>query len=346
MALKGFSHPAAQISWLTVVLTWPSLLLFYLKLLVWPVGLSPFYGLQFVSHPTMRNTIFPALALLLVSAALWKWASHSRPIAFAIPWLIFPILPVLNVQVFGNGNFAHNRYLYLPSVGFAMLVAVALRKLKFGRHTFGAVPSSQVGVCFGLALLLGFAIQVEDRYYASDAAFYSYAYSRMGNNDPVIGMDYANTLAEQGDFDHAAAIYRELIQAHPDMWDAYFNLGYMYYQPGELDSAVQYLSRACRRRSHERRGGFLPRARRFEIEPYGRGGSESAARHRPRPYDPELSLRAGNGFESEGKLASSDGGVQPGTCTQPGAPSRRAAGRGNSKAVGGKVATVSVQGSV
>ena len=92
---------------------------------------------------------------------------------------------------------------------------------------------------------MGLAINVEDRYYSSDAAFYSLAYSRMGRSDPVIGMDYANTLAEQGDFVHAAAIYRELIKAWPSMWAAYFNLGYMYYQQGDLDSAIQYLSRTA-----------------------------------------------------------------------------------------------------
>jgi len=245
LALRGFSHPYSQITWLTVVLTWPSLLLFYARLLLWPVGLSPFYGLAYVIHPTLLNTVLPALILLVAAWGLRTWACHSRPVALAIPWLIFPLLPVLNVQVFGNGNFAHNRYLYLPSVGFAMLVAVAIRKIRFGRPIFGAIPSSQPLICLGLALLLALAIQVEDRYYASDAAFYSFAYSRLGSPDPVIGMDYANTLAEQGDSGRAAEIYRGLIQAHPDMWDAYFNLGYMYYQLGELDSAVQYLSRAA-----------------------------------------------------------------------------------------------------
>jgi len=245
VALKGFSHPAAQISWLTVLLTWPSLLVFYAKLLLWPVGLSPFYGLEYVLHPTLRNTILPALALLLVAGGLWKWASQSRPAALAIPWLIFPLLPVLTVQVFGNGNFAHNRYVYLPSIGFVMLLAAALREIKWGRPLFGAIPSSQVLVVLGLATLMGFAIQVEDRYYANDGAFYSFAYSRLETPDPVIGMDYANTLAEQGDFGRAAEVYRKLIQAHPDMWNAYFNFGYMCYQLGELDSAGLYLSRAA-----------------------------------------------------------------------------------------------------
>jgi hypothetical protein len=244
VALKALWHPVARISWLTLVLTWPSLLIFYAKLLFWPVGLSPFYGRGFVLHPTFWNTALPALILLLAALGVWKWASHSRPVALAIPWLIVPLFPVLNVQVLGSGNFAHNRYLYLPSAGFAMLVAAALEKIKVGRPIFGGIRSSQIWICLGLTMLMGFAIQVEDRYYSSDAAFYSFTYSHMGNPDPVIGMDYANTLAEQGDFSHAAGIYQKLIQAHPDMWGAYFNLGYMYYQRGELESAIQYLSGA------------------------------------------------------------------------------------------------------
>ncbi|HXW15480.1 MAG TPA: tetratricopeptide repeat protein [Terriglobia bacterium] len=243
--LRGFWQPAAHISWLTVVLTWPSLLGFYAKLLLWPVGLSPFYGLEYVLHPAWRNTILPALALLLVAGGLWRWGSHSRSVALMIPWLIVPLLPVLNVQVFGNGNFAHNRYLYLPSVGFAMLVAEALRTIRVGRQYFGVISSFQTWIAIGLALVLGLAINVEDRYYSSDAAFYSLAYSRVGRSYPVIGMDYANTLAEQGDFVQAAGIYRELIKAWPNMWAAYFNLGYMYYQQGDLDSAMHYFSRTA-----------------------------------------------------------------------------------------------------
>ena len=245
VVLQGFSHPAAQVKWLTVVLTWPSLLMFYLRLLAWPVGLSPFYGLKFVSHPTLGNAVVPTLLLLLVGLGLWRWAKVSRPVALAIPWLVFPLLPVLNIQVFGNGNFAHNRYLYVPSIGFAMLVADALRRIRYGKPALGGVPSLQAAACLGLTLVMGVAIPVEDRYYANDAAFYGFAYAHDLDKDPVIGVDYANSLAEQGDFGRAAAIYGEVIHAHPDAWSAYFNVGYMYYQMGRLDLARQYLSRAA-----------------------------------------------------------------------------------------------------
>jgi 4-amino-4-deoxy-L-arabinose transferase-like glycosyltransferase len=246
VALKGFSHPAEHISLLTTALTWPSLLLFYLRLLVWPVGLSPFYGLNFVVHPSFANTVMPLAVLLGVAAGMARWAQRARPVALAIPWLILPVLPVLDVQVFGNGNFAHNRYLYLPSVGFALLVALALGALKRGRPLLGAIPRMQAAVCLGLALLLGVATVREDRYYASDVAFYSYAYAHGRTDDPIIGMDYASALAEQGDYDRAAAIYRAVLQAHPDMWNACFNLGYMYYQRGDLAAAAEWLSRASR----------------------------------------------------------------------------------------------------
>lgn len=245
VALRGFSHPAAQISWLTVVLTWPSLLLFYARLLLWPVGLSPFYELKYVVKPEFLNAVLPALTLLTVALGLWRWASRSRSVALAIPWLIFPLLPVMAVQVFGDGNFAHNRYLYLPSVGFCMLVAAALNRIKLDGENLGPFRPWQLGMSLGLALLMVLAIHFEDRYYVNDAAFYSFAYSRLRNPDPVIGVDYANSLAEQGDFGHATEIYQKLIQAHPEMWSAYFNLGYTFYRMGELEPAVASLSRAA-----------------------------------------------------------------------------------------------------
>ena len=242
LALKGFSHPIVRISWLTVVLTWPSLLLLYLKLLLWPVCL-PFYNLRFVTDPAFGNAILPTIILVLVAAALGIWGFRAKPVALAIPWLVFPLLPVLNIQIFGDGNFAHGRYLYLPSVGFSVLLAAAIGGIQRRLAFFKGIRHLLLGACLALALVFAFAIQLEDRYYASDAAFYSFAFSHA--DEPVIAMDYANTLSEQGDFARAAGIYRKLIQAHPNMWSAYFNFGYMSYRRGDMALARLNLSRAA-----------------------------------------------------------------------------------------------------
>lgn len=245
LALKGIWQHAAQMSWPAMVRAWPGILALYGKLLIWPVGTSPFYYFPYLSHPTLSTSVSLAVILLMAALALWLWASRSRPVAFAIPWLILPLLPVLNLRVLGYGNLVHNRYLYLPSVGFAVLLIAALRKIKVGRPILGGIPSSQVWVVLTLTLLLAFAIQVEDRFYANDAAFYGYACAHMGSPDPLIRMDYANALAEQGDSQQAATIYGELTQTHPDMWGAFYNYGYLLYRSGQLDPAAQMLSRAA-----------------------------------------------------------------------------------------------------
>ena len=47
-ALKGFAHPTISISWTEIFLTWPSVLWFYVKRLLFPFHLSEFYSLDYV----------------------------------------------------------------------------------------------------------------------------------------------------------------------------------------------------------------------------------------------------------------------------------------------------------
>ena len=243
LALKEIWHPDAQMSWRAMLRLWPAILFLYGKLLLWPVGTSPFYKFGYLVHPTLATSVELILIVLTAALALWIWASRSRTVALAVTWLIIPLLPVLNLRALGFGNLIHNRYLYLPSIGFAMLLVAALKAIKVGRPILGGIPSLQVWIALILTLLMAFAIQVEDRCYANDATFYDYACSHMGAPDPLIRMDYANALAERGDLPGAAAIYRELIQSYPDLWNAYFNLGYMLYTSGQLAPAVEILSR-------------------------------------------------------------------------------------------------------
>jgi len=57
-----------------VVYTWPSILLFYAKSLVWPLGLSAFYDTPYVVSLSPLHFILPALILLLIGIALFYWA--------------------------------------------------------------------------------------------------------------------------------------------------------------------------------------------------------------------------------------------------------------------------------
>ncbi|MGA3323738.1 MAG: hypothetical protein ABSF45_04645, partial [Terriglobia bacterium] len=134
-ALKGFVHVVTPLSLHREVLTIPSVLLFYLRLLVWPFGLSCYYDTPYVATPGWHDFVLPALLVAAVAAALaiWYWRTsqsvpeEAKAIEFVCLWMILTLLPVLNFRLLPQSEIAHDRYVYLPSVGFALLVAIALR---------------------------------------------------------------------------------------------------------------------------------------------------------------------------------------------------------------------------
>src|ERR1019366_7525636 len=136
-ALKGFAHVITPLPISTVIFTIPSVLFFYLRLVFWPSGLSCYYDTSYILTPGWSNCVLPAILLLAIAAAIAFWYVHTRRsalenakvIAFAGLWMVLTLVPVLNFRFLPEGEIAHDRYVYLSSVGFVILVAMAVRTL-------------------------------------------------------------------------------------------------------------------------------------------------------------------------------------------------------------------------
>lgn len=256
LALKGFSHTITILPLSTVILTWPSLLWFYLKLLVWPVGLSAFYDTPYVTEFGLSTFLLPAVGLAAAAFLVWVWSQRprecvvfqtaspeSRAVRSACVWMVLPVLPLLNLPVFAEGEIAHDRYLYLPSVGYSVLVALALRRLDIGRPRLLGLNAFQVISACVLACLLAVATLYQSLYWADDLLLYSHGASVALNNS-LVKINLANAAGDRGLYPAAIRLYREVIQRNPGFWLAYYNLGYTYYRQGNLDEADRYLSRA------------------------------------------------------------------------------------------------------
>ncbi len=243
ISLKGFQNPKEEHSLLSMVLTWPSVLWFYIQHLIWPTNLSPFYHWQFYSRVDVRNVLLPAIPVILAGAGLWFLASRSATAAVAIIWLVAPILPVLNLRAFYEGFLVHDRYLYLPSFGFAMLVALGIRQLRFGQARIWGQPAVQLGLAGILGLALGLEVVQSTALYANETAFFGYLAARSSAGDSF-DMNRATLLAKQGRLDEAIMMYQRALKTQPDNWDVNFNLGYAYYLTGKLPDAERYLTRA------------------------------------------------------------------------------------------------------
>ena len=230
----------------TALLTLPGLLLFYLRLVVWPVGLSLFYDRQYVQHATFASFLLPLLILAMLPVVLAAWlrrSSQKREAAFAT-WLALVVLaPALWVRWFHSYDFVHDRYLYLPLAGFAILCAVGIVELG-GKPTLGRIaPRRQVlpVAVIVMALVIG-NVRLQT-VWANDLLLWYHCF-RSAPHNPVVLNNLASSLGERGEFRTAVPMFLEVLRDDPGNANAHGNLGYTYYLMGDLGQAEHHLSRA------------------------------------------------------------------------------------------------------
>jgi tetratricopeptide (TPR) repeat protein len=243
LALKGLGHAITPLSLKTIILTWPSVLLFYFRLLVWPIGLSAFYDTPYITSLSVRDFILPTLAIAVIVAALYFWSRRSRLVAFFSIWMTLPILPLFNLSVFKDGEIAHDRYLYLPSVGFCILVAFAVRHFRFGATRIHGLRVTQLVIFLGLACFLGAATWTQQAIWASDLSLSSRGVAIAPHN-VMAANNLGKELALRGDYNSAIPLFRQVLDRRPRYWLANFNLGYVYYRVGNFSEAERYLRKA------------------------------------------------------------------------------------------------------
>jgi tetratricopeptide (TPR) repeat protein len=157
------------------------------------------------------------------------------------------LIPVLNIWASAADAFAHDRYLYLPSVGFAVLVAIVLKKVFVGQPRYFGLPASLLIAAICLAAALGYGTATESFYFRDNPTFYAYNFTN-APNDPVVEGDYASILGENGLYGPALGIFADMLKRHPDNWAGNYNLAYTYYIMGRMPEAEKYFRLAIRSR--------------------------------------------------------------------------------------------------
>ncbi|HJQ24125.1 MAG TPA: hypothetical protein VKA60_09445 [Blastocatellia bacterium] len=111
-----------------VLLTIPLVILKYLGLLLWPLHLSIFHGTPIVTSPLSLRFLLPLAGVAALAYGAWRLRG-SRVARFAILWFAINLLPVLNLSAFGADFLVQERYVYLSSMGFSLLLAMALVRI-------------------------------------------------------------------------------------------------------------------------------------------------------------------------------------------------------------------------
>jgi tetratricopeptide (TPR) repeat protein len=229
----------------SILFTVPSVMALYVRHLVYPVGISIVYDTPVVTQPGWSNFFLPLLICLAAAGVLLYAARKSRAGLLAVAWFCFGMLPAFAVfRVMGElEEFARDRYLYLPSVGIFILLAMAVRRLpKKGEEWLG-LPRAQSAASLLLALLLAAATSLQLLPWASELLLFHHAVQTAPNSAIAhIGLGVA--LRNRGENAKGIAEFQEAYRLRPDFWTSNFYLGGAYYFAGRPAEAVPYLRRA------------------------------------------------------------------------------------------------------
>ena len=256
-ALKGLANPTHPRPTAWVLLTAPSVLWFYMRQLLWPFRISEFYDLDLQRQFSIGGVLLPALLVLAVASAAWLTCRRSKLLKFLLAWLVVPMAPVVaGVAFFWPHDYVHDRYLYVPSVAFAILLALGIEWLgKAGRN-----PRVVQAVAVALVLVLSVTTVVQSGQWDSDIALFSHAAQVAPAS--VLPRDYlARSYLQINDNATGLRIFRELLRDHPDYWTGNLYLGITDYELGNYVEAEQFLRRAIQTGQNE--GAERPDSRQF-----------------------------------------------------------------------------------
>jgi hypothetical protein len=127
--LHGFAPVKRPWPLADIVFTWPLALAYYIRQLLLPFRYSVFPAMAPVKDPGFLNFSVPVLIVAAAGGGLYWVARRSRTAACAVALLLIPLAPVLNVSAFAFDDFMHDRYLYVPSAGFCILLALGWERL-------------------------------------------------------------------------------------------------------------------------------------------------------------------------------------------------------------------------
>jgi protein O-mannosyl-transferase len=239
----------------------------YMAKLLFPVNLNADYMFRPASSVLDPKWLASFVFVAVLAATAWA-ARKNRPAMMGAALMVVPLLPVLYLPALGVSAFA-DRYLYLPSAGYTVILAsmfasagrgpgktaaaaavlLLVTTASYAAATVNRNPAWRDGIALWSDSIkkspdnptahrsLGFALDEAGRYEQS-AAEYETAL-RLKPNDVYTRVNLGKVYKEIGRDEDAYRQYMAALKIKPDLVEAHYNLGNYYLDKGLYDDAVK-----------------------------------------------------------------------------------------------------------
>ncbi|MBU0605373.1 MAG: tetratricopeptide repeat protein [Candidatus Omnitrophica bacterium] len=251
----------------------------YIKILALPIKLSAYYVTTVYSSIAEPRVLMSAAAIAALIAALPFIFRRSRRTSFAICLFFAALLPVSNIVPLRA--IMAERFLYLPSIGFCMLLAILLGKYAISAGAVNRSKAGRFAVAIAAILVLLYSVRtmMRNEDWKSQVAVTNSilkinplnpwglatlgaAYSDRGQYEAAIKpLLKAIVLSEGyfaprnilgfcyvglGRYDEAIAVLAKALEIRPDNLEALSSMGVAYAETKRYPEAIRQFERAIK----------------------------------------------------------------------------------------------------
>jgi len=195
------------------------------------INQKAFLAKSFFDIDILLSAIF---LISIIAASICSYKKHPL-VTFCVSWFFIALLPVSNIVPIAI--IMSEKYLYLPSVAFCILLGFFLYKLNKKYKSVSVIIILLI-LLFYIALSLNRNVHWKD-----DIALWETA-SKQNPNSAMINFNLGNAYLSAGFPKKAGSSYANAIEADPYFIRAYNNLANIFIQANELDYAYEVLKEA------------------------------------------------------------------------------------------------------
>jgi len=269
---------------------------YYIKLLFIPVPLNADYVTPLTFSPADAAFIVSVLLLIITAILLVKKCRLSGIWIFSTIWFFTTLLPVLNIIPINN--IMAERYLYIPGIGFTMLIGSILTHRISEYKTYKLL---RIGTIALVSLLFTWQTVNRNRIWLNEFTFSTETLHRSPGSFRIYN-DLGYFYHQNGMTDAAIQAFKDSIRIRFDQPKAHCNLGAAYALKGNNDTAIAELKIAIRLRNeypeaHNNLGILYKRMGKLD-----EAVNEYMSALKINPYYADAHNNLGSAFIDQGKL--------------------------------------------
>jgi len=250
----GESLKSSYGSLLERIIYLPGHIFSFIRLIIFPTNLTPDYVFAYPdSFFNGMNIIGLAVVMGLAGTSFFIYR-YSKEIFFGLWWCFITLFPVSNlIEIYHP---LAERYLYLPLIGFCLVVPVIIYGLA-GRLITKSPTANMVSLILILVIISFYSTATIARNpdWQNNFSLWSKTVQTSPNSLVArggLGLAYQ----ERGMLDEAREQFEIAIKLYPSHHKSYYNLGLIYHQQGDLKRSMEYFNHSVTLNPESIRGHY------------------------------------------------------------------------------------------